>query len=255
MRNYLGFWWYHGFWKKGKQWPASEEFDLLKQIIEARESSITSSEADITTTDSPRAWLTQSPTPLVLPCEPYDLLESFDEDHDDVSCWIVYEGNDPSTIIARRLRRLFAESHALFARLGPDVFESEEEKILEAEINDVALLLFEQTLLERHLDTTTRSVLQAISQAPLKVLSDEAAADRKTAVQGMLETPARIWRCRFARYQSKKIRLRVGAEEFNLQVVPNGITCFINDEETIVQRVQADYTTGAKYETIFRNLE
>ena len=256
MREYLGFWWYFSVWKKSEAPTIKAELEkLIKGLQESNsdrdnrnqcssENESTDSGYESTssvTADYIRPWLMVLTEPMILQDDALTVLDAFDRTHGYPTSWTLYDGDDPSIILARQMRRLFLDADSI-SRECIDRAEKLEQtaRIQNVVIPDLALLLMEQAVLNKALDEKTRKHLQNISDTHLELLSESAAAARKEAANEMLRKVVRIWRLRYARYNSKSLTLPVLDGEAAcviLQVVPNSITDFVHGDEPVVIRI------------------
>ena len=255
MREYLGFWWYFSVWKKSEAPTTKAELKKLIQGLQESngrndnrdqcsfENELTDSGYESTssvTADDIRPWLTVLAEPMILEDDALTVLDTFDRTHGYPTSWILYDGDSPSIIIARQMRRLFLEVDDISRECLDHAEKLEQTARLEnVVLPDLALLLMEQAVLNKALDERTRKHLQNISGTHLELLSESAAAARKEAANEMLRKAVRIWRLRYARYKSKTLTLPVldgEAAHVILQVVPNSITDFVHGDEPFVIR-------------------
>ena len=237
MREYLGFWWYYRVWKKSAlvaPLPSTSE-----SSTEQPEPSATEPRKPASDPNAPRPWLTAPTTPLYSNFDPATLLEAFDYRHDNASHWAPFPGYavSPTIHIARHMRQLLRTFASLVkpGTSATDVFKAA--RIRDLELPDFALLLSEQALLEKSLNDEIRKRLQVISDTHLELLSEQAGSARKEAAVQMLQTPLRIWRSRFKRYERKILEIpAVSCEKgcVMLQVVPESITDFVHGDEPVV---------------------
>lgn len=256
MREYLGFWWYFSVWKKSEAPTIKAELEKLIQGLQrssgcsgnrdqcSSENESTDSGYESTSSvsaDYIRPWLPVVAEPMILEDDPLTVLDAFDRTHSYPTSRTMYDGDDPSIIIARQMRRLFLEADSIFKECVDHAEKLEQAaKIRNVVLPDLALLLMEQAVLNEGLDEKTQKHLQNISDTHLELLSESAAAARKEAANEMLRKAVRIWRVRYARYKSKTLTMPVldaEAAYVILQVVPNSITDFVHGDEPVVIRV------------------
>ena len=217
----------------------ANQSDRQPQDTLKSDSVASSSEPTLVDSDAPRPWLTVEAVPMPLRDDPLTLLDAFDLANDYPTSWIMYYGDDPNIIIARRMRRLCLKYNDIVTNSTDPEQLMQAAVIRDIELPDLALLLMEEAVLSECLNETTRKQLQAISETNLEFLSEQAGALRKEAANTMLMKPARIWRLRYDRYKSKTLVVPVSHprnEYVVLQVVPRSITDHIHGEEPVVIR-------------------